>query len=155
MRVLFLLFIVAPVLEMWLLIEVGAMIGALPTIGCVVLTAIIGASMLRQQGFATLFRAQQRLDQGQIPLQEMMEGLVLAVGGALLLTPGFITDALGFACLIAPLRGKIIAAVIRSGVVNMTGPGSAPGAGPFQRPPGADTRDSGNVTIEGDYRREE
>lgn len=155
MRALFLLFIVAPVLEMWLLIEVGGMIGALPTIGCVVLTAVIGASMLRQQGFATLFRAQQRMNQGEIPLQEMLEGLVLAVGGALLLTPGFITDGLGFACLIAPLRGKIIAAVIRSGVVKMsTGP--APhGNSPFGRPPGAEPSDGSNVTIEGDYRREE
>ncbi|MDA9560417.1 FxsA family protein, partial [Porticoccaceae bacterium] len=90
MRFLFLLFIVMPVVEMWLLIEVGSEIGALYTIGLVLLTAIIGVRLLRQQGFDTLWRGQRKLQEGQLPAQEIGEGIVLAVSGALLLTPGFI-----------------------------------------------------------------
>ena len=67
MRLLFLLFIGLPIIEMWLLIEVGAVIGALPTIAMVVTTALIGAALLKQQGIETLTRAQQRLNSGQVP----------------------------------------------------------------------------------------
>lgn len=102
MRYLLLLFIVMPVVEMWLLITVGRQIGALPTIGLVLLTAVVGVALLRAQGFATLFRARQKMDLGELPAMEMAEAIVLAVCGALLLTPGFATDVLGFAGLIPP-----------------------------------------------------
>lgn len=95
MRPLLLLFIVTPILEMWLLITVGREIGALPTIGLVFLTAIVGLAMLRRQGISTVMRAQQKMQTGEVPAREMVEGIFLAVGGALLLTPGFFTDALG------------------------------------------------------------
>ena len=88
MRYLLLLFIVMPVLEMWLLISVGSQIGALPTIGLVLLTAVVGAGLLREQGFATLWRGRQKLQEGQLPTTEIAEGFILAVSGALLLTPG-------------------------------------------------------------------
>ena len=90
MRILFLLFIVMPVLEMWLLITVGSQIGALATIGLVLLTAVVGAGLLREQGFATLWRGQRKLQEGQLPAQEIVEGIVLAVSGALLLPRGFL-----------------------------------------------------------------
>src|SRR5690606_8721638 len=112
---------VPPILEMWLLIEVGSAIGTLPTIGMVLLTAVVGAALLRQQGFHTLTRAQQRLNSGEVPATEILEGLFLAVGGALLLTPGFLTDAIGFCCLLPPIRRGIIAALLRRGVVQMAG----------------------------------
>lgn len=112
MRYLLLLFIVMPILEMWLLITVGQQIGALPTIGLVLLTAVVGLSLLRRQGFATLFRARSRLDAGELPAMEMAEGLVLALCGALLLTPGFVTDAIGFAGLVAPLRRRIVSRLV-------------------------------------------
>ncbi|MEZ5524650.1 MAG: FxsA family protein [Pseudomonadales bacterium] len=108
MKFLFLLFIVMPVVEITLLIKVGQQIGALNTAGLVVLTAIIGSFMLRQQGLSTLFRAQERINSGQIPLQEMLEGIFLAVGGALLITPGFVTDLFGFLCLIPATRRGIV-----------------------------------------------
>lgn len=114
MRGLFLLFVVMPVLELWLLIQVGGQIGGLNTIALVFLTAIIGTWLLRQQGLKTLFQARSKMENGQMPAKEMAEGLCLAVGGALLLTPGFITDAIGFACLIPGLRSLIIALVAKN-----------------------------------------
>lgn len=156
MRVLFSIFVIAPILEMWLLIEVGGLIGALPTIGCVLLTALIGASLLRQQGVSTLLRARQRLDVGELPAREILEGLMLAVGGALLLTPGFITDAVGFVCLIRPLRNALIDYMLRRGLVQMQGGGFGPpgGSRPFT-PQREEGNREGNVTLEGEYRKED
>lgn len=102
------LFIVVPVAEIWVLIEVSGRIGVLPTIALVLLTAVIGLALLRQQGVSTLLRANQRMRAGEIPAQEMAEGIFLAVGGALLLTPGFITDTIGFACLIPGVRRLLL-----------------------------------------------
>jgi len=99
-----LLFLLIPIIEMWILIEVGGWIGALPTIGLVVLTATIGLSLLKQQGLSTLMRARLKMDEGAIPASELVSGVMIAVGGALLLTPGFVTDALGFALLIPQTR---------------------------------------------------
>jgi len=102
------LFLVIPIAEIYLLLEVGGLIGALPTIILVVLTAVIGAGLLRQQGLSTLARLQHNMAQGKIPAQEMIEGVLLAVGGALLMTPGFVTDTIGFLCLL-PFTRKLIA----------------------------------------------
>lgn len=104
MRFLFLLFIIVPIIEITLLINVGEAIGVWSTIGLVLLSAFVGVNMLRYQGLATLARAQQRANQGEIPGKEMIEGIVLAVGGALLVTPGFVTDVIGFCCLIPYTR---------------------------------------------------
>ena len=108
MRVLLILFIVIPIVEMWLLIEVGSHIGAFNTIGLVLLTAFIGVILLRRQGVSTLLRARQRLNQGQVPAREMVDGLFLGIAGALLLTPGFFTDAIGFICLVPGARTLVI-----------------------------------------------
>ena len=102
------LFIAIPLLELYLIIEVGSVIGALWTVLLVVLTAVIGVSLLRIQGFNTLNRARQNMETGTLPAMEMMEGMVLAVGGALLITPGFLTDTLGFLCLIPATRRAMI-----------------------------------------------
>ena len=156
MRVLFSIFVIAPILEMWLLIEVGSQIGALPTIGCVLLTAVIGASLLRQQGVSTLLRARQRLDHGELPAREILEGLMLAVGGALLLTPGFITDAVGFICLIRPLRNAVIDQLLRRGIVQMQASSFRTGNGPDPFASGPDgAREPDHVIIEGEYRKED
>lgn len=100
MRFIFALFIAIPILEMVVLIQVGQQIGALWTIVLVLLTAFIGINLLRYQGLSTLSRATWRMQSGQIPAQEMLEGILLAVGGALLLTPGFVTDTIGFLLLV-------------------------------------------------------
>jgi UPF0716 protein FxsA len=108
MRYLLILFIVIPIVEMWLLIEVGQLIGAPLTIAAVVATAALGVFWLRQQGLSTLLRLNQKLSSGEMPAMEIAEGMMLAVGGALLLTPGFATDAFGFCCLF-PLTRQLMA----------------------------------------------
>ena len=103
-----LVFFLTPILEMYLLIEVGGYLGTLPTIGLVMLTAVIGVALLRRQGLATLTRGLGRLQRGEIPAQEMAEGILLGIAGALLITPGFVTDAVGFAFLL-PVSRVLIA----------------------------------------------
>jgi Protein affecting phage T7 exclusion by the F plasmid len=98
------LFVLIPVIEMWILIEVGSEIGALPTIALVVLTATLGLSLLKQQGLSTLMSARRKMDAGAIPASELVNGVMIAVGGALLLTPGFVTDTVGFVLLIPQTR---------------------------------------------------
>jgi len=112
---LFLIFLVVPIVEMLLLFRVADHIGGLNTVGLVVLTAVIGIQILKQQGLATFTRANRRLESGEIPGQEILEGLLLAVGGAFLLTPGFITDTVGFILLIGPSRRALAHWLIRTG----------------------------------------
>ncbi len=154
MRFAFLLFIIVPLLEMLLLFEVAEQLGGFTTFGLVVLTAIIGVQILKQQGLSTLLRANQRLESGQLPAQEIIEGMLLAGAGALLLTPGFVTDTLGFIFLTGPLRRPLARRIIKSGVVHSMGAGrgfqaswsSRSGAGGSRR----SRSDSGNV-YEGEY----
>lgn len=120
-QVLFLVVLIIPFAEIYLLIQVGGIIGALPTILLVVFTAALGAWLLRQQGFATFQRFQESLAKGVIPAYEMIEGPIILVGGALLLTPGFITDILGFACLIPQLRRKIAQYIIEHHLIQAGG----------------------------------
>lgn len=112
LRILFLVFLVVPFVEIYVLLQVGGLIGAFPTIFLVVFTALLGAWLLRRQGFATWQRFQSALAQGEIPAYEMVEGPILLVGGALLLTPGFFTDILGFSCLVPALRRNIARYII-------------------------------------------
>ena len=106
--VLFAAFLIIPIIEIFLLIQVGSLIGALPTIGLVVLTAVLGVALLRAQGLQTYLRFHRSLSEGRYPATEMLEGVALLVGGALLLTPGFFTDAVGFVCLVPPSRRVLI-----------------------------------------------
>lgn len=98
------LFISIPVIELFLFLQVGARIGWLPTLVIVVVTGILGASLSRAQGLKTLLRYQQALAEGRLPHREVIEGLMILAAGVLLLTPGFLTDAIGFALLIPPVR---------------------------------------------------
>ncbi|SMY37806.1 phage T7 F exclusion suppressor FxsA [Photobacterium malacitanum] len=104
---LMLLFIVVPIVEIGLFIQVGGLLGLWPTIAIVLLTAVIGASLVRSQGIATLISVQNKLQQGEMPTQEIVEGMLLAVAGVLLLTPGFMTDALGLVLLLPSSRAKV------------------------------------------------
>jgi UPF0716 protein FxsA len=137
---------------MLLLFEVADEIGGLWTLFCVVLTAVVGVQILRWQGLSTLFRASQRMQVGQLPAQEIIEGMLLAAAGALLLTPGFITDTLGFFLLTAPLRRRLAASLIRSGVTQRFGRG--PGAG-FYYSAGGQPRPAEPDVIEGDYSKDD
>jgi len=101
------LFIGIPLIEIYLFIAVGGWIGVWPTIGLVILTALVGTTLLRQQGLATLARAQAETEVNRLPVRELFDGVCLLFGGMLLLTPGFMTDAFGLALLLPQLRGLI------------------------------------------------
>lgn len=120
MRFGLLLFITIPVIEMYILIVVGSQIGALPTIGLVLLTAMLGLWLFRREGFATLQSLQEKMNRNEIPGRELLEGVMLLIGGALLLTPGFITDTVGFVCLLPGLRKPIAEWLIQRGLLAMT-----------------------------------
>ena len=97
-------FVVTPLIEIAVLLQVGSILGLWPTLGLIILTAIIGTWMLRRQGFAVLARAQRQLEEGSVPVGEVFEGFCLVIAGALLLTPGFVTDAVGGSLLFPPVR---------------------------------------------------
>jgi UPF0716 protein FxsA len=141
-QIVFLVVLIIPFAEIYLLLEVGSIIGAFPTIFLVVLTAVSGAWFLRQQGFATFHRFQTSLAQGEIPAYEMIEGPIILLGGLLLLTPGFITDLLGIACLVPQIRKKIAQYVIENHLVQSNGP--------FQQ-----TKSTDKNILEGEYTKED
>lgn len=93
-----------PLIEIGLFIEIGGWIGLWPTLALVVLTAGLGSWQLRAQGLATLARGRQQLDQGQLPARELFDGFCLVIAGALLLTPGFLTDCVGFLLFVPGFR---------------------------------------------------
>jgi len=92
---LFLIFVAMTLLEIYVLVTVGQVIGGLSTVLLVIVTALIGSILLRQQGWSTMAKAQQSIAEGKTPALEMLEGVVILISGVLLLTPGFITDGLG------------------------------------------------------------
>ena len=104
---LLLLFVFLPMIELYLLIMLGARIGPMPTIGLIVLTGVIGATLARQQGLSTLAKIQNELKQGRAPTQELVEGAMIVVGGLVLLTPGILTDIFGFAMMIPGFRRSL------------------------------------------------
>ena len=106
-KILFFLFLVIPLIEIAILIEIGKVVGAAYTIILVIGTAVIGAALLRIQGLSTLLNIQQHIDAGNLPATELVEGLMLLIAGALLLTPGFFTDLFGFLVLVPPLRKRL------------------------------------------------
>lgn len=111
------IFLVVPIAEIYLLIQVGKVIGAGWTVLLVVLTAVIGVALLKHQGLSTLNRAQQKLNENELPAHEILEGMGLLVAGALLLTPGFFTDAVGFLLLFPPTRIWLVRAIVSRMVV--------------------------------------
>lgn len=115
-QILLIAFIAIPILEIYLLFQVGGVIGAGWTILIVIGTAILGASLLRQQGLATWSRLNQNIAQGQLPPTVLVEGIFLLLAGAFLLTPGFFTDAVGFLFLMPPVRKMLAAALLRRGL---------------------------------------
>lgn len=113
MRVFAFIFLLFPLIELAVLIKVGSVIGVFPTLLLLVATALLGSFMLRIAGVATAWRARERLARGELPEQEMLEGLMIAVGGGLLLLPGFISDLFGLVCIIPFTRRLIIRRVLQ------------------------------------------
>ena len=176
-----LLFLCVPIAEIYVLIEVGGIVGVGWTIALVVLTAVLGAAMMRMEGMATLQRIQGEMARGGLPAEGLVEGAMLLLAGALLLTPGFITDTVGFIALFRPTRVAMARWFVSRSVVRMSGgqgfragvgvppggpfghrPGATPGngqghqsarqAGVGQRPGG---RTGGRDVIEGEFARED
>jgi len=147
-----LVFLAVPIIEIALLIQVGGMIGVWRTVALVVLTAVIGAALLRAQGMKTLLAAQESLRRNVMPVAELFDGACLLVAGALLLTPGFFTDTIGFLLFVPLLRRALRGWLYRflssrpGATIWVDGEVVRGGAPP--EPPGGDGR-----TIEGDFRR--
>ena len=101
---LFIIFIVVPLIELFLLLEVGAIIGSGWTFLIIILTAILGTKLVKQQGLSTWQKIQQKLAQGQLPAQSMFDGICILISGVLLITPGFMTDGVGLLLLTPAFR---------------------------------------------------
>lgn len=104
MALLVALFIVVPIVELWLIIEIGGLIGVVPTLALLLADALLGSLLLRHQGRGAWRRFNQAIAERRFPAREVADGLMIAVGGTLLLTPGFITDIVGLFLLIPPTR---------------------------------------------------
>jgi UPF0716 protein FxsA len=114
MPVLVLLFIVLPIAELYVIIQIGGAIGVLPTLGLLVLDSLVGAALARSQSRAAWERFNRALAEGRVPGREVFDGAMIIVGGALLLTPGFITDVFGLLLLIPPTRDLLRLFLTRS-----------------------------------------
>ena len=104
---LFLAFTIIPIIEIYLLIEIGSMLGALTAVTLVILTGFLGAFLARMQGLQTLYRIQESLREGRMPSGELLDALLIVIAGLVLLTPGFLTDSAGFLLLIPATRNSI------------------------------------------------
>jgi len=119
MPLLILLFILVPIAELYVIIQVGQAIGAMATIAILIADSLLGAALLRAQGRAAWRRFNEALAQSKVPAREVVDGVLIIFGGALLLTPGFITDILGLILLIPPARAGIRAVLARRLVPRM------------------------------------
>ncbi len=141
--ILLLLFIGLPMVEIYVLIQVGQVIGALWTIALLVAIAALGSALLRLQGLATLANVQAAMSRGELPTSAILEGLVLLVAGVLMVTPGFVTDLAGFMCLLPPLR-RALARALGAALMLRVQRGVGRRAAPMKA--------AGKRVLEGDYR---
>ena len=137
--ILFILFIVVPILEIAAFIQVGNLIGLWPTLFGIVLTAMIGAYLVRQQGFKAINEAREQSARNEMPVTPIIHGAFILIAGLLLLTPGFVTDTIGFLFLVPPVRlaiaGKVWAWISTNMDVKVMHPGAGPtGPQDFQHP---------------------
>jgi len=124
-RLLFVLFIVIPIIEITVIMQVGELLGVWPTVAIVILSAWLGAKYVRQQGIATLQSVQGKMAQGEMPSSEIVTGLMLLVAGVLLVTPGFVTDIFGLSLLIPAVRSAIAEQVQKNIKVNQFSSGAS------------------------------
>lgn len=144
-----LIFIGIPIVEIYVLIKVGSLIGAIPTIALIVFSAVLGTLLVRHQGFQTLTRVRASLARGEVPAAAMLEGVALMIGGFLLLLPGFITDIIGLLLLVPPVRRALVTLFLRRSLVRVRPGGANRGGG------GGPAQGGAPRTIEGEYRRED
>jgi UPF0716 protein FxsA len=148
---LLLLFVVVPLIEIYAIVQVGGLIGVGPTVGLLILDSLVGAALLRHQGRAAWRELRDATSAGRVPAREVLDGALLLFGGALLLTPGFVTDAFGVLLMIPPVRTLVRRSLLGGVAKRMLGPSVIP-AGmayrygtarrtrgtPGPRPPGGD-----------------
>ena len=132
MPLLLLLFVVVPIVELFVIIQVGGAIGVVPTLGLLVVDSILGSVLMRSQGRAAWRNFQSATSSGKVPAREVLDGALVIFGGALLLPPGFVTDLLGLALLVPPTRA-IVRRMLLGGVAKrMLGPAAIPGGMAFR-----------------------
>ncbi len=119
MRILFLLLFIAPLIELYFLIQLGDVIGALPTVLLTILTAVVGIALMRAQGVAMMKKAQQSMAEGRPPQTEVMEGVFIFLGGVFLFFPGLISDSIGFLFLIPFVRHFLMTQSMKGMASNM------------------------------------
>ena len=136
MALLVALFIVIPIVELWVIIEIGSLIGVWPTIALLIADALLGSLLLRHQGRGAWRRFNEALAQRRFPGREVADGLLIAIGGTLLLTPGFVTDIFGLILLVPPTRAivrRLMRGYVGRRFVIVGAPGSAGAPPPSQR----------------------
>jgi UPF0716 protein FxsA len=138
-RILLLAFIVVPIAELYVIIQVGSAIGGWETIGLLVLDSVVGAWLVRREGFSILAKVQGSLANGELPTNSLIDGLLVLVAGALMLTPGFLTDGLGLVLLLPPSR-TIVRTALKKRFAGRITVGGGPYGGPFGG------RDGGGIT---------
>ena len=107
MGALFLVFLIIPIIELFVIIQVGQVIGAWNTIALLLAVSLVGAWLVKREGLGVLRRFRARLDEGAIPGRELADGVLILLAGALLLTPGFVTDVFGVLLLLPPVRSAV------------------------------------------------
>lgn len=119
-------FIAIPITELYLFLTIGKQIGTLPTLAIIVATAVLGAWLTKLQGARAMRRFQAALAEGKLPHEEVIDGVMILIAGVVLLTPGFLTDAIGFALLVPPLRTLLRKRLAKAleGRIHIVGPGS-------------------------------
>ena len=163
MKYVVLFFIVMPILEMVVLIEVGSVLGSITTVALVLFTAVLGVTLLRKQGLSVFLGFQEKMQSGEIPAQELVSVMLLVIAGAFLLTPGFVTDTIGFIFLVPKSREIIANYLINMGFNKIFGEGFIVESHVFdhegsvyresEKPP--KTISEGSEIIEGEYKKEE
>lgn len=155
---LFLLFLIVPILELWVIIQVGGVIGALPTIGLLIVVSVAGAWLMKREGLGIWRRVTTDLEQGRVPTASVIDGFLVLFAGALMLTPGFLTDLVGVLLLVPPTRALVRAGLVRRYrsrlTVGVAGFGPGGGTAAWGRPGStwrgdvvdADVVDVGDVT---------
>lgn len=126
---LFVLFVVVPILELAVIIQVGQVAGVVPTIAALIGVSLVGAALVKREGLRAWRRVQETLQAGRMPAREVVDGALVLAGGALMLTPGFLTDAVGLV-LVVPVTRALVNRVVRTRVRTTFLPGwAAPGRG--------------------------
>lgn len=134
-----LLFLVVPLVELFVILQVGQAVGAVPTIGLLLVMSVAGGWLMKREGLGIARRIQRTVDAGQVPGRELVDAFLILFGGALMLTPGFLTDVLGLALLLPPVRAvvrRVAAARLASIAVTRTTLGGSPGPGGPRRSDG-------------------